>query len=685
MFRDRRGAAAAAFLIAGFAAPARADEPAAIEVSVRAEPAPAQPGRAVVSVEQARRVPGGASDPLKAIESMPGVGRTAFDGGRLVVWGAAPGDTRVYVDGVEIPALFHGGGVRGVVSGDLVQSVELTPGAYGADYGRALGGAVRLRTRELPETGIHGVASADVVDAGATITAAIGDRLRVAVSGRASYLDRLVSAIAPRDVGDLVPIPRYRDLAAKVSVALRPAESLDTVLLGSSDEWSRAVASRDPAAVRRERTASSFHRAYMRYARATDSTLVEITPFIGQDRLREEARFGAVLAYREEVAWKYGLRASARVDLTGWLSASFGVDALATRAGLDRAGSLTIPAREGDLRVFGQPPGADVNADRWGAHILDAAPFLTADVKAGPVTITPGLRVDAVLIEASRATPRVGETPSIGSSRLVAAINPRLAVRYPVSRRVTLTASGGLYNQPPSPADLGAVFGTPALSLQRAVHVSAGQTARLFEGVSLEVTGYYELLNALVVRSRLPTPKLALALTQDGEGRSYGVQLLLRRQLRKGFFGWVSYTAGRSERRHIGDPRYRLFDEDRTHALAAVASYERDGWGVGARFRATTGAPRTPVVGSFHEVTSGQMEPVFGTQNSTRLPAFYQLDVRLGKKVVWPRATLEVYLDVLNVTFHKNAEEIVYSHDWAQKGYITGLPILAVLGARVEI
>ena len=654
-----------------------------LEVSVRAAAPPREPARTLISVEQARRVPGTGADPLKSIESLPGVTRTAFDGGKVVLWGAA--DTRVYVDGVEIPALFHNGGLRGVVSGDLVQSLALVPGAYGADYGRGLGGIVQLRTRELPEEGIHGVVFADLLDAGALVTAAVGDRVRVAVGGRASYLDRILAGVAPR-VADFVPIPRYRDYQAKVSVTLRPAESLDLVLLGSGDDQGRTLASPDPARARRERTSSGFHRTILRYARLfDDGTTVEVTPFLGRDRAALDASFGEVPARREEIAWKYGLRAAGRVAVSSAITATFGLDALVTRSSLARAGSLTIPAREGDLYVFGQPPGADVAGDRWSSNILDAAPYAIADVRVGPVTLTPGVRADLFLLDGSRATPRVADTPAVGFSRLTAAVDPRVAVQVALSERVSLVAAGGVYHQPPSPADLSAVFGTPALSLQRAVHVSVGQTARLAEAFELSVTGYFERLDHLVVRSRLPTPKLAQALTQDGEGRSYGVQLLLRRQLRQGLFGWLAYTVGRSERKYEGDARARLFDEDRTHTLAAVVSYERDGWGAGARFRYTTGAPRTPVVGSFLEATSGTFQPVFGAQNSDRLPDFYQLDLRAEKTIRWPRVALSVYLDALNVTFHKNAEEVGYSEDWSAKRYITGLPILGVLGVRIEI
>jgi len=379
------------------------------------------------------------------------------------------------------------------------------------------------------------------------------------------------------------------------------------------------------------------------------------------------------------------VRAAARIPFGSTVAVSFGLDSLGSSSALYRTGSLDIPAREGDLYVFGEPPGADVNTDRWTASIVDVAPYLVGEVTLGPVTLVPGLRADAFLIEGSRSTPVAGATPAVGFSRLTGALDPRLSASWTASPRVTFSAAAGIYHQPPDPADLSAVFGTPALTLQRAIHVSAGESARLPAGIELEATAFYKYLDLLVVRSRLPDPTLAQALTQDGEGRSYGAQLLVRRKLSDGLLGWVAYTLSRSERRYVGDPGYRLFDYDQTHVLAVVASYERRGWSGGVRFRATTGAPRTPVVGSFAETTTGQYEPIFGAQNSTRLPAFYQLDLRAGKKITWSRAALDLYLDVLNVTFHENAEEVVYNFDYSKKSYVTGLPLLAVVGAKVSL
>ena len=55
----------------------------------------------------------------------------------------------------------------------------------------------------------------------------------------------------------------------------------------------------------------------------------------------------------------------------------------------------------------------------------------------------------------------------------------------------------------------------------------------------------------------------------------------------------------------------------------------------------------------------------------------------MAKSFAIGKTSLETYLDVQNVTDRGNPEEIVYSLDYSQRRYITGLPILPVAGARL--
>jgi hypothetical protein len=664
------------------AAPAKA-----IEVTVRAVPRPKRdPGQATIPADEATKIAGAQGDALKVVENLPGVARPSLASGQIVLWGAAPKDTRVYVDGVEIPRLYHTSGIRSVINADLVSSVDLVPGAFGPEYGRGMGGLVRVETRAIPSDGVHGYLGADEIDASAMASAPIGARIRAAVAGRYGYLDRVMSAVSAPDVGDYFPIPRYGDMQVKVSADMRENESVDAVWLGSEDRLTRTVASPDPARTKSDTTRADFQRLYLRYRSITaegDGTTV--TPFVGRDLHHDRTAFGATPTALDVGSYVYGLRASYRTRLHPNVSATLGFDAQGTSSALARSGSLTLPPREGDVFVFGQAPGSETNADDWSAHILDMAPNASADLRLGNLTVTGGARLETFLIEGSRGTPRVGQTPSVGYSRLEGSLDPRLSARYQLTPDVAFMAGGGTYHQAPAPEDLSAVFGTPDLAASKATHVSFGDSIRLSETTAVDTTGFFKSMDDLVVRSRLLAPKLARTLVQNGEGKSFGIQFLIRQRLSKGFFGWIAYTVSRSERRYVGDGRYRLSDYDQPHVLTAVASKEIGRWTFGARFRYATGYPRTPVVGSFFESSSDEYQPIFGVQNGIRIPGFYQLDLRAEHLFALGRGvSVVVFADVQNVTFRKNPEEIVYSSDFRRRGYITGLPTLAVVGGRVE-
>jgi TonB family protein len=639
-----------------------------------------------VRAAQARKVAGTQGDVLKVVQNLPGVSRPPVASGQIVVWGSAPRDTRIYVDGVDIPALYHGSGLRSVINSDLVSSIDLVPGAFGAEYGRGLGGLVRVETRALPR-GTHGYVGADTLDGSALVSTELSARARVAIAARQGWLDRVLSVTSAPDVGDFFPIPRYRDGQIKATLDLRKRESVDAVLLGATDDLTRTVPSPDPASTRSEGNHTGFWRAYLRYTNVSDDgDAVIVTPFVGHDSSELVQRFGATPARLDVGSTRYGVRASLRSKLGKLVALTTGLDALGSDSKIAREGSLTLPPREGDIAVFGQPPGDEYAADTWRTNIVDVAPHVHADVKLGPVTVTPGLRLDAFLIEGDRKTPRVGLTPGIGFSRLETAFAPRVATRWEISPRLALTAAYGTYHQAPEPEDLSPVFGTPDLALSRATHITVGESLRITPTLTADVVAFQKTMKDLVVRSRLPNPLLARALTQNGEGRSYGVQLLLRQELWSGFFGWVSYAISRSERRFDGDESWRAFDFDQPHVLAVVASQEIGRWSFGARFRYATGNPRTPVIGSTYDARNDRYDPVFGPQSSIRVPAFWQLDVRVDRSFDLGRdVKLLLFADVQNVTNRENAEEIVYSASFRQRSTIRGLPAVAVVGARLEL
>jgi len=643
-----------------------------------------------VRAEEARLVPGTSGDVVRVVESLPGVARAAAGSGSLVVWGAAPDDTRIYVDGVPIPRLMHEGGLRSVVQPEFVEAIELVPGGYGGSWGRGLGGLVAIRTRTPEGDGVHGTVAVDLLDAAATVRGAVGDRVRLATSARVSLLDLYAEPALGAEALAFVPIPRYRDGQARASFDLGGGDRLELVGLLASDRYARGVPNTDPALATSETRALDFQRLYLRWVRDHgDGTVVSVTPFVGRDERLGEARFGPIATSVTRETFLGGLRASWRSRLAAELSLEVGLDAEVSESRLARRGSIGLPTREGDLRVFGQPPPPAIATDTWSVTTVSIAPYVEADVApfGELLHVVPSLRVDPYLRSVSRRLPAEGDTPAVGLFRQDFRAEPRLTVLVAPLPELSLRGAVGLVHQPAPAEDLSAAFGTPDLGVAQGLHLVLAAAARPTPTTTLELTGFYTETSGLPMRSDDASPLRARALDASGSGRNVGLSALVRQELLEGFQGWITYTLSRSERLDRLGAAWRLSDFDQTHVLTAVLAYEIPlaGLEVSVRFRYATGAPRTVVLGAVYDAALDRYQPAFGAHNGTRLPDFVQLDARLGRRFEIGPMRLDVSLEVLNVWNQTNAEEIVYGPDFSTRGLVAGFPVLPVLGIRGEL
>ena len=639
-----------------------------------------------VVAEEAQRVAGTQGDVLKIVENLPGVTRATAGSGQLVVWGAAPEDTRVMWDGVELPALYHYGGVRSVIHGDLVQSVELLPGGYGPSYGRGTGGLVRVASRPPSGEGVRGSAQLDVLDASAAIHGPISEKLRASASVRKSHLGWLLNRVTSKDVGEFFPIPSYADASARVRYQADTQSFVELGGLASWDEVTRQVSSPDPRERKGQTRKLDFQRIFLRYQREPgNGSRVSVLPWYGRDQRSFVARFSDLQIGLRTEASHYGLRASYDGRLSPNLSSSVGLDLKLSSTSIYRSGSISSPAREGDATTFGQLPSDSTNTDRIQVLQGSAAPYAELDLSAFEerLHIVPGLRLEPMFQSVPRRQPQEGTHPGVGVYRADVLVEPRISLRYTPHSRVGFKLAVGRYHQAPLPEDLSAAFGNPLLGPASATHWLGGVNVRVLSRLSLETTAFYTRTSGLAVRNPSSSPLLAEALVDTGEGRAFGAQFLLRQEVTHGFFGWIAYTVLRSERRASSSADWRLFDYDQTHVLTALAAYELGaGFDIGLRARYATGYPRTPVLGAYQDGRRGDYQPTLGERNSVRLPDFVQLDARISKRMRLGPGELELYADVQNVTNRKNPEELVYSVDYSEQRTISGLPILPVVGAR---
>lgn len=650
--------------------------------------APTAPGTIAVDAKLARTLPGG-GDAAKVVQSLPAVARPQTGSAEVVVWGAAPQDTRTFVDGVPVPSLYHVGGYRAAVGNDLLGDIRLTPAAFGVDRGRAIGGVIDIGLAD-PASVPTVRAQADVLDAAVAGKVALGGGATIAAAVRQSWLDRAVDLVGdPATLAPNAPLPRWSDAQVVARVPLGDRLALTAFALAGRDVIDRALPSPDPATATSERTDRAFVRAAIALRRDRDDGTDRAMLWAGRDRALADDRFGTIPADLHQRAWVAGARASQQTRIGERATLTLGADVDGELAELQRAGSLGVPAREGDIHIFGLPPGDDVAADAWSATTIDAAGHALLDLALGRVVASAGVRVDGWMLGASRSFPRIGAAPGIGVQDLDVTVDPRASVQVRVTDRVIARADAGRYHQARAAADTSAVFGTPTLGLERAWHATAGGQWRVPDlPIALEAAAYWRDLADLVVRDPALAPVYAHALTQAGTGRVTGLEVTARvvgLPLAGGALsGWLSYNRSRSRRYDgLGQPA-RFFDHDQTDGLIAVVGYERGPWSVGGRVRYATGEPRTGVTGAYFDSRTGRFDPILGPHNGTRLPAYLAADARVERRFALGGGRAALYLEVQNLTNRANAEEIIYNADFSRTGYLTALPILAIAGARYE-
>ena len=149
-----------------------------------------------------------------------------------------------------------------------------------------------------------------------------------------------------------------------------------------------------------------------------------------------------------------------------------------------------------------------------------------------------------------------------------------------------------------------------------------------------------------------------------GEGRAYGVELMLRTQEFFGVTASLAYTWYHSEFKELdgelrNTSRYIPSSWDNRHIFSLTATRQvGKSWDLGVKWRYVGGGPYTPwdvETSSRVEAWDAKHQPYadYSRFNTGRLPAFHQLDVRVDKSFFFRKWSLVLYADVQNVYNYK--------------------------------
>ena len=632
------------------------------------------PTRRTLRKEELVNVPGSLNDPIRVVQNLPGLNRAPYLGGALLVRGTPPADTGLYLDGQRIPILYHFLGGPSVINEQLLDRIDFYPGGYGAYYGRNLTGAIDVGTHRGDSQGFHGSASIDLLQAVGFVEMPLGENTQLAVAARRSYIDFFLPLFLPNNPKDGITsiTPIYWDYQARLDHKLGNGDDLTLFAFGTDDSLAviQKGGSRNQPLDVSSHIAAHQLRFGWRHA-MSDTVTLHVAPLVGVSVQSFDATgagpgsFGANQSGRI-FDWSAALRVDARWQARPWFSLRFGTDLEWDRYVVNADIQSTL-----QLRQLG-PPITQEQVISHTQPLGNLGEFADAELKLGRWELHPGVRFDQFHWR----------------EHTYGTFDPRLWARYALTESTALKGYAGLYHQAPSPFALDPALGNPGLMPERAWQGGLGVEHRFSPEWSLSVEGFYDRREALAGRvpaTTLPdgTVNNPLYLNQ-GLGRSYGVEVLLRRELTARLYGWVAYTFSHSDLLPRDEVEWRAFNFDQPHNLIVVVGYRPSPrWDLSARYRFVSGNPTAPVPSAVFDADTGRFNPDAGNLGDARLPAFSQLDMRA--QYTWTTNLMQIsaYLDVQNVLNHTNEELHVWDYRYRDQGSISGLPILPTLGAKV--
>jgi hypothetical protein len=600
-----------------------------------------------------------ASDPLRAVQALPGVAANDEFNAGFAARGSGFAAAGLYIDGVRLEAPFHtirdinDGYTLTILNGDVLESVSLMPGAAPARYGDRVGATLAVRTRPGRADGFHGKASLGAAGVFATLEGPIGKRASWIASARKSYLDYILERV---DDDPRLALG-YHDLTARLT--WRPRSSQTLSLLGLFGRSHYENTEPDPSPHTMESAAAGTSLLHLSWRAASGARSVGATAFL-QRQAGDNRDTDGFHRYSSE-SWQSGLvadgawrRGAHRLE-GGFEARWVQEDAVSRRWGPEAPRVLE------DYDLAGWP---------WGVFVQD-----TWVAPGGRLTVTVGGRVDHL--------DTTGETVAL----------PRAALDVALAERTRLTAAFGTYAQFPSFARLAGENGNPDLEAERSRHLVLALEQRFPASLRLRVEAFHQSESRLAFNRELdwrlengrvvaPSPRALLLSALTGPSR--GIEVTLAAAQAGPFSGFVAYAWAHARREDPGGLRFDA-DFDQRHTVTA---YLRARAGrslvLATAFRYGSAFP---FPGFLRETPDG----VFVAAERNRFgPAPYsRWDIRAEKRFTRGRVTADLFLEVVNVLDHENERYNEIDSVNPATGRVRldrdeMLPLIPLFGATVE-
>lgn len=630
---------------------------------------PVEPLQTSQSAEVAMRRPGAFEDPLRSLQQMPGVTlRSDFDS-QLSVRGATPDQNLVMVDGFALPnpyrLQFAMGGGMSLINLGILHRANLWKSGFSPRYGDRLAGLVLFETKStLDEKSCE--LRLNVFDASLNLALPLPQhRAGFLLTMRRNYHDALAKLAPANDFA----VPRWQDIQLKATYQVASRHQIEMLSIAAKEWTDLSLGGLSEDRIR-ERSSTVFAGLVHRWMVAGQTKWENyLSHFQGPTRLRYLREQDSVLVRLQETAladyhfddrtWQW------RSEITWWSGA--------------RVQWLT------GLEVMWQRQWADLRFSSWNA---DSPLVLPENYRGQRWRRVVGAFVDYryTLSEALVLEPGL----RIAGQNLNENLNaePRLTIAGE-TRRFNYRLHWGLYYQT---VDWQSLFrrewpmdirNWQTMPNERAALYSADFSVALNKHLRLAAGIYGRTMNPFIVPidesegAILEFRNNDLGVSEAAElmanrprvtrGRQNGVELASLYSATH----WqvdLRYTYSRSFMRDLDDTAWIAAATDRPHDVAVDLNRS---FGtrlkLGSFFRYTSGNPHTPVVAIWRDINHRRFPSgyrfIYAPRNSERFPEYLRLDLRgTFSAVIWG-ASVQFYLEWLNVTNHRNLYQTLWTSE----------------------
>ncbi|MCD4797141.1 MAG: TonB-dependent receptor [Candidatus Cloacimonetes bacterium] len=630
------------------------------------------------SYEEIRRAPGSGGDVSRIMMGLPCVAKVNDQSNNLVVRGGSPVENAFFIDNIEIPNINHfptqgsSGGPIGLLNVDFIQDVTFHSGGFSAIYGDRLSSVMDMTFREGNPNEFDGQLDLNFAGFGGIIEGPLfKKRVKYLISARRSYIDFLVDTF---ELGtDIAPV--YGDIQGKLVYEINQKHKLTALTICGDDHSSSTQESAEENQMQYFGNQDTYENTFgINWRMLWNKNGYSNTSFsyTSSKFLQENYEAGTekLLVENNSLEQSFKLRNVNYFRLNEKHSFEFGIEAKHLIDEYDNFYAEYVDA-------FG---------DTVAALVLDD------DI----ASIKSGFFMNYISNPFRRFSATLGIRVDYFSYNENINISPRFSFSCQLTDKTKLNGSAGIFYQNLPCILLSQNEENKNLKDTKAIHYILGLEHLLTKDTKFTLEVYQKdytnfpldptqsnlfLIDELYYRYGYFFNHEQL--TDNGEARTRGIEVMLQKKLAEDFYGLVSGTYFRSQYKDSEENwKDRVYDN--RYIFSIEGGYKPNyKWEYSLRWIYAGGVPYTP----FDREASQQINVGIlddNRINDERYPDYHSLNIRFDRRFYFNRTNLVLYISVWNVYSQKNVATYYWNQFENEQDTIYQWGILPIFGVEYE-